>query len=261
VLAKRHLSFLQTLIVTCLGVTISFLCYSCGSKPTVAPGVCISFDDRTIHEWSEMSHLFKRYDAKVTFFITQFDSLDKDEIELLTSLRNQGHEIGSHGALHVISEHYIKANGYKQYLADEVDSNTLAMTNAGFAPTSFAYPYGAKYWFTDYLLLKRFSAIRGVAANPKDGRLDQFDDIFVSAAADEFDAVSFDYGSDLAVKDLRRAMARATQNNEILMLYAHCPGSDESDPYTFDVSLLELILKEAYENKLRFYTVSEIAAL
>jgi len=36
------------------------------------------------------------------------------------------------------------------------------MKKHGFDPKSFAYPYGAKYWFTDMMLLKKFKILRGV---------------------------------------------------------------------------------------------------
>ena len=51
-----------------------------------------------------MKELLKQYNSHVTFFITQFDSLDSGEIKMLRELEKEGHEIGSHGALHVVSE-------------------------------------------------------------------------------------------------------------------------------------------------------------
>ena len=39
-------------------------------------------------------------------------------------LKAGGHEIGSHGAIHVVSEYYIKEFGYDAYLEHEIDKNT-----------------------------------------------------------------------------------------------------------------------------------------
>ena len=81
---------------------------------------------------------------------------------MLRQLENEGHEIGSHGALHVLSENYIRENSYDEYIKNEIDANIFAMKKHGFDPKSFAYPYGAKYWFTDMMLLKKFKILRGV---------------------------------------------------------------------------------------------------
>ena len=109
-----------------------------------------------------MKELLKKYNSRVTFFITQFDSLEPSEIEMLKELEKEGHEIGSHGALHVVSENYIKAKTYKEYIENEIDASIFSMKKKGVTPKSFAYPYGAKYWFTDMLLLKKFRILRGV---------------------------------------------------------------------------------------------------
>jgi len=78
----------------------------------------------------------------VTFFITQFDSLTPDEIGLLHRFEDEGHEIGSHGALHVLSEHYIREHSYQDYLEKEIGKNLQSMRKHGFNPRSFAIPMG-----------------------------------------------------------------------------------------------------------------------
>lgn len=80
---------------------------SCYMSKNQQPGICLSFDDRTIEAWYEMRSLLNRYDAKVTFFISEFDSLSEKEIQWLNELAADGHEIGSHGAMHVNAEYYI----------------------------------------------------------------------------------------------------------------------------------------------------------
>src|SRR5688572_11158013 len=117
--------------------------FSCQQSEIKRSGICLSFDDRTVKEWYKMNDLLKKYNSRVTFFITQFDSLDSAEIMMLRQLENEGHEIGSHGALHVISENYIKENSYSEYIKNEIDANSLAMKKNGFVPKSFSYPYGA----------------------------------------------------------------------------------------------------------------------
>lgn len=102
-----------------LAVVVWFSACQSGTKRKA--GICISFDDRSIYEWQTFSGLLDRYNAKVTFFVTQFDSLNEQEIEILKDFKRKGHEIGCHGALHVISENYITEHGYAKYLQNEVE--------------------------------------------------------------------------------------------------------------------------------------------
>lgn len=238
-----------------------FILASCGSNESRrASGICISFDDRTVREWYGIRDLLKEYDAKVTFFITQFDSLDSSEVTMLRELAMDGHEIGSHGALHVMSEKYIKENSYKRYLRDEIRSSISSMKEAGFEPLSFAYPYGSKYWFTDFLLLKDFRILRGVTGLNRQKDLTLLDDIYFDFDDDRtVSAIGIDRGSGLTEIMIRQAMQRAADRNEVLLLYGHCPANaTEGASYNFDVTLLEFILIEANENKLKFYKISEL---
>ena len=82
-------------------ILLGLLTFSCHENEIKRSGICLSFDDRTVKEWYEIKDLLKKYNSHVTFFITQFDSLDSTEIRMLRELENEGHEIGSHGALHV----------------------------------------------------------------------------------------------------------------------------------------------------------------
>lgn len=222
------------------------------------PGICISFDDRTIREWEQLSGLFDRYNAKVTFFITQFDSLSAEEVLILKKMKAKGHEIGSHGAIHVVSEHYIQEHGYSAYLTNEVDRSIAVMEKADLRPTSFAYPYGASFWFTDYFLLKRFDVLRGVAIKPDGRRISDVDDIFSDGDDNSVSALGFDYNSRLTRSDIDEGIERAIRENEVILFYAHFPGEDSLNPYSFDPELLEYMLNKTRLNDLKFYTVSEL---
>lgn len=241
-------------------IFISILITSCRKNSQNQAGVCISFDDCTIHEWYAMRPLLNKYQAKVTFFISDFESLDSEKIAMLKTLQTEGHEIGSHGALHTISETYIKAHSYSAYLAKEVDSNTISMERKGFTPTAFAYPYGAKYWFTDYLLLKRFKIVRGVTPLNKEKLLEMTDEAFYDFGnRNVVSAIGIDHTPGLTAIQLQKGLKRAKAKNEVLMLYGHAPEnpSDSSD-YTFDIHILEYILKEVQQQHLKHYTITEL---
>jgi peptidoglycan-N-acetylglucosamine deacetylase len=247
---RQALFILLTLIVFCCRQT---------DEAKLTPGICISFDDRTIDDWFQLRDLLNRYQAKVTFFITQFDSLTPGEIEKLRVLQGDGHEIGSHGALHVIAGNYIMANSYQAYLENEIDANTRSLQKNGFEVNTFAYPYGADFWFTDRLLLKKFKTLRSVVPINQERDLTLIDEIFYDGEPqDKFWAISIDNVSRINAAMIDGALQRAKQNNEVLFLYAHKPTKVPADLYEFDMGLLEHILQEISRNRMGFYTFHEL---
>lgn len=232
---------------------------SCQKEPLHKAGICISFDDCTIKEWYEMRPLFHKYGAKATFFINTFDSLNTDQINMLRTLQAEGHEIGNHGALHVFAGDYIKAHSYSAYLKNEIDHNTEAMKLKGFTPTSFAYPFGAKYRFTDYLLSGRFKILRNVAALNEKKELETTDAVFYN-----FDnprsvsAITIDKVQGLTDTMIDKGINRAKTNHEVLMLFGHYPENKDGNAYSFNIHFLEYILQEAQKNHLKYYTISEL---
>lgn len=245
---------------TCLVIVVSLAIFSCTDGPPREPGICVSFDDRTIEDWYRMRDLFKEYNASVTFFVTQFDSLSSSEVDMLRELEKEGHEIGSHGALHVISENYIKAYSYNQYLKNEIEASIASMRSQGFEPKAFAYPYGAKYWFTDILLLDKFEVLRGVASIDDEHDITSIDEIFYDFDDDRtLNAISMDQNSRLTKDMIQKAMKRASDNKEVLLLYGHCPiNNNDRSAYNFDIEFLKFILSEAKSNNLKHFKMSEL---
>ncbi len=207
-----------------------------------------------------MKELLKRYHSHVAFFVTQFDSLDQSEIEMLKELEKEGHEIGSHGALHVVSEYYIKEKTYNEYITDEIDASILSMQKNGFTPKSFAYPFGAKYWFTDRMLLKKFKILRGVEPINEERDLTLIDNIYYTYNGDRtLAAIGIDKNNALTKEMIDKAIKRAIHEKEVLMLYGHSPTTAAGNgAYDFDIHLLEYILSEAQKNDLQFITYKEL---
>ncbi len=242
-------------------LTFFFLLFVLGCNNTKKPsaGICLSFDDRYIDEWYQMSELLNQYNAKVTFFITQFDSLTEEEIDKLKQLRAQGHEIGSHGSMHVISEYYIKEHSWNEYIDNEIIANKLAMQAKGLEPVSFAYPYGAKYWFTDYLISREHKAIRSDLPVNAERDLTKMDGIYYDFDGDnEFYSMGFDSNYHLTHEMITQAMKRAKMNNEVLFLHGHVPDNGQAAKYEFSMELLTFILMEANRQGLVFYRFSDL---
>jgi peptidoglycan/xylan/chitin deacetylase (PgdA/CDA1 family) len=233
---------------------------SCKPKEVRQPGICISFDDRSIEEWYNLKGLLKKYNSRVTFFVTQFNSLDSTEIEMLRELENEGHEVGSHGALHVLSEYYIKEHSYNEYIENEIEASISAMRKSGFKPRAFSYPYGAKYWFTDMILLRKFEVLRGVEPINNEKDLTLIDDIYYSYDGDRtLSSIGIDKNNGLTREMLSKAINRALNNKEVLMLYGHSPITEsDSEGYNFDLNELEYILNEAQKLNLKFIRYQDL---
>lgn len=213
--------------------------------------LCLSFDDHCVDEWFTLRELFLKYDARVTFFVTKFDTLTAAQVQKLRILQQDGHEIGFHGARHFLSEHYIKKYSMDQYLQEEIVKGLTVMADSGFRTTSFAYPYSAKYWFTDRELLNYFYILR--SSLPLQGQIAEMDDIYYPFDGGRLiTAISMDRGQGLSKELLTKAMDRAKEKKEALLLHGHEPG------LSFDVSFLEEILQLAQANQLEFLRVSDL---
>ena len=240
----------------CLIITIVV---GCQQKEKLKGGVCLSFDDRSIDEWFELRELFLVNEVKVTFFLTHLDGISEAEIHKLEILENDGHEIGFHGMRHVLSEYYIKEHTYKKYFDYEINPGIRWMDSVGFRCTSFAYPYGANYWFTDYLLGDQFDVIRGVSSLKNSVTITDNDDVFYSLSGNRtVDAIGFDMISPVDTIMINSAIDRCKSNNEVLLLFGHGPSFDLSQDYSFDVEMLEHIIKCVTEKNLRFYLIREL---
>lgn len=241
-------------------VILATLLFSCTNQVKRHPGISLSFDDRSVNEWFELRALLKENNVRATFFITQPDSLDSIEVQKLRMLQGDGHEIGFHGSMHVLSEYYIKENSYSDYLDIEIDKGMKTMDSLGFQCVSFAYPYGAKYWFTDFLLLKKFEFLRGVAPLNKEMDISDIDEVYYDFDNDKtLSAIGFDAISKVSYDMIDGALKRSIDNNEILLLYAHSPAiNNETDSYTFNIDLLKYIIQKAHENNISFYPMKEL---
>ncbi|AHM61811.1 polysaccharide deacetylase [Flammeovirgaceae bacterium 311] len=239
-----------------------FAAGACQSSDSVKPkaGICISFDDRSIREWYSLKELFARYNAKVTFFISGAAALTAEEVQMLKELEQQGHEIGSHGALHVRARDYIREHSYQEYLENEVFSNTRALEEKGFTPTAFAYPYGSGYWFTDLMLEKHFRAVRRAVSAHTLRKLAAADDVFFAPGENQkLIAANIDASSYMDEKIIVSAIQKAAAEKKVLLIFGHKPAlSPKPGSYTFDITLLEHILREAGKQNLEFYRISDL---
>ncbi len=219
------------------------------TKPAQAAFV-ISFDDQYVADWYAQRELFSRYNVRATFFITNTDSLTSTEVGMLKTLANDGHEIASHGAKHVNATNYVEENGLDAYIQHEVVSSINTLQELGFAPVTFAYPYGANSRTIDQELLKYFYLLRGDSWKVQGKDINELDKIFYSYDGKRvLNGLGIDYGSGVTIQDIEKAFSRASKQKEAVILYAHAINNN-ADTYSISPAMLEAIFKAAQKHKL-----------
>ncbi|MEA5257430.1 polysaccharide deacetylase family protein [Arcicella aquatica] len=246
------------------------LLISCQEKKASQPaGIALSFDDRFIKEWYQLRPLFKKYNAKVTFYVTQPDSLSEEEIIMLRQLQADGHEIGCHGAMHVGSIRYVWEHSTDEYMEKEVFQALRTMKRQGFNPTTFAHPGGSQIWYIDKELLKHFKLLRDVAIKERKiagftykRAVENMDEIYHQYNdSPKVNALLIDVGNNTTIEDIKKGLARAQQENSVMMLFGHRPLriiTHKPEEYGFDIHFLEQILAESAKLKLQYFTMNEL---
>ena len=147
------------------GLTAFLLGCNQAPKRPHAAGIALTFDDRYVEEWTQLRPLLKKYGAKATFYVTQFDSLSPNEIRLLHELVKDGHEIGAHGAAHIRVLDWLRGGGaLDDFFKLEIEAEVHSMNKAGFRPVTFAHVGGQQTWWTDRRLLRDyFQLLRDVS--------------------------------------------------------------------------------------------------
>lgn len=231
------------------------------SADTGKAGIVLTFDDRAVESWHSAKDLFEKYDAKATFFVTKYDSLSKDQIEMLKELQQDGHEIGSHGLSHLRATTFVKENSLEAYIAEEIVPSIKLMNADGIRPTSFAYPYGSRKKEIDNVLWDKFIIIRGTAPT-KELKIKEQDLAYCSPNGKNklIFGVGIDGIYENSIEDILEGIDRAKNNGEILTFYAHkIVEVEDNEKYEVARDKIETILKYIVANDMKFYTISEIA--
>lgn len=139
-------------------------------QPPARAGLALSFDDDDVAGWLGLADMLDRYQLRVTFFVTRFQSMSTADRATLAELARRGHDVEAHGVAHLRAPEAVQERGLEAYLRDEALPSVDALAAAGFAPRVFAYPYGARTSTIDRALLDHLALVRSVAY-PTDGVL------------------------------------------------------------------------------------------
>jgi hypothetical protein len=242
-------------------------CQSPSSRP--AAGIALSFDDRHVQDWTQLRPVLKKYNARVTFYVTQFDSLSPQEVAQLHDLQKDGHEIAAHGAAHIRVLDYLRGGGsLDDFYKYEIEAELISMRKAGFQPVTFAHVGGQQTWWTDRRLLSDyFILLRDVAMTERKisfltlkKAVFAMDDVFYQFdGASKVDALLIDQVTNITPTQLREGLVRAQNTQSVFVLFGHRPLFAPSDePYAFSVKTLETFLADAQRMGLKTYTMREL---
>jgi hypothetical protein len=141
---------------------MTFATYTDLAAGEVPGSLALSFDDHDIEGWTLLREKFLHYGARVTFFVSEYGSLTDIEKGELLQLQADGNDIEYHSTHHQNAEDYAAAHGVDAYIQDDILPGLQAMRADGWAPTIFAYPFGARTAATDKALEPLFTHIRAI---------------------------------------------------------------------------------------------------
>ena len=217
-------------------------------------GIALTFDDNSIDQWYAIRNRLQQYNAHVTFFVTGFQNLPQYQIDELTQLQNDGHEIAFHGCNHEDATAYLQNHTIQQYLDYEIIPGVNAMRDAGLTPHDFAYPYGHENGSLTAALQAYFSHVRGTQSLINDPILYEYGSNQLLIEGVGIDDLSYDN----TINEIYAAISRAKQEDKILVFYAHVPVETATGDYMLSYDRLDKILKNVSDNDMKFYTVSEL---
>ena len=221
-------------------------------------GVVFTFDDKFVDAWYDLHNLLDNTNWKATFFVMQYNTLNRDQIDKLKKLQEYGHEIGSHSYNHTSARDYARDYGIDAYLENEIYPLNELMAEDGFTLTSFAYPFGHRNVQTDAALLNEFKIIRGITGASNDNSTEPSllncyynnNKLIFGLGIDSSYGRSNEY--------LFSILDYAKKENKIVIFYAHNPRRIISGNYQVEYLRMVELCKYINDNNMKFYTVSDL---
>ena len=216
-------------------------------------GVAITFDDNTVDQWYAIRDILNRNNAHATFFVSQYEGLDQDQINKLKTLKADGNEIAFHGMYHTDVVDYLNSHSVQQYIDYEITPGINLMTNDGLAPVDFAYPNGSDDPAATLALEAYFGHIR-------DTHYDWDDMIYYQYGSNQafIAGIGMDESYGHSMTEIYDGISLAKTDDKILIFYGHEPVPSNPGSYQTSYDRLENILKYVSDNNLKTFTISEI---
>jgi len=225
---------------------------------TVAPpsshaGVAITFDDNYVDQWYAIRPILNKYNAHVTFFVSQYAGLDQSQITKLKTLQADGNEIAFHGYNHEDAVTYLQSHTVDEYMNNEIINGVTLMRTDGFNPVDFAIPYGSDSPAANI-------ALEGYFTHVRDTYYDWDNTIYYQYGSNQafISGIGMDESYGHSTVEINEHILKAKTDERILIFYGHEPVPSNPGSYQTSYDRLENILKYVSDNNLKTFTISEI---
>jgi peptidoglycan/xylan/chitin deacetylase (PgdA/CDA1 family) len=220
--------------------------------------VCFTFDDYHGENWLKADSLFRKYDAHVTFFI--MGDISPERAEVMKKLKASGHTIGLHSVHHSHVVNFIRENGERRYLEEEIRPQLDTCREYGFDVRSFSYPCNYRNEESDQVLFRYFDYLRtGRGLDNIPTPYYPLNELPEKCCFTGIGVGTF-YGTELPV--LKEEMTHAAETGSILVLYAHNIGPlEEIKKNDMPVEWLEELLAFAKASGIRIAGFDELNSL
>lgn len=220
--------------------------------------LCLTFDDHYLENWIKAIPLFKKYNAKATFFVC--GEVDSKVIASMKTLQDAGHTIGLHGINHAKSVDYVQKNGPVEFMKNEIIPQLEICRKNGIKIRAFAYPNSQRSHETDNELFKEFDFLRTSWAEirKKDIPVADTNGCFIKKISAKQLFYGFPSSGNFNMEEVKAAMKRAAEENSVLVLYAHNITEEIPPSHHIAVSQLTQLLEYAKTLKLSIKGFNEL---
>ena len=220
--------------------------------------LCLTFDDRYFDSWIKADEIFKKYDARVTFFVC--GRIDQEALTALERLQAAGHTIGLHGLNHAKTVSYAEENGLTAYTENEILPQLEICRKNDMDIRAFAYPYSQRNADTDNELFRTFDFLRTncTAVKTAEEPLDKADGCFVKSIRKKQVFHGFPASGNFGIDEVQTAMRRAAGEDSTLLFYAHDITENPNKSHHISRSQLVQILEYAKLLKMRVCGLNEL---
>jgi peptidoglycan/xylan/chitin deacetylase (PgdA/CDA1 family) len=207
-------------------------------------GILLGFDDYNETTWREGFALFKKYDAKVTFFVNL-----ENPTPFCLDAQTEGHEIGYH-TIH----HPDLSAVTREVFFEETIAPIAVFGSSGVTLSSFAYPGGEWKGWMHQELLGHYKIVRGFDAGFHIYDKDGIKNRYISSMSID----NIKYKSDREFQDdiMRILKIIKAGRNNVISLTSHAISNDA---WGIKKDRLEYLLKKCTELNVRFYKYRELS--
>lgn len=238
------------LISALLGTCLLF-----GAEKKGRGAVCFTFDDYAGANWLKADKIFKKYNARVTFFIV--GQITPEKVAVMKKLQQAGHSIGLHSIRHRNAVPLPQKWDMKKYFDTEVRPQLDICRKNGLDIRGFAYPNNRRSEVTDQELFKHFDYLRAGLGKARKtifyGAKDLKKKMVLGGGG-----IGAYYKSD--VNTLKKILKQAADSNTMIVFFSHNIYPKARHVH-MPAEMLEALLKYASELGMKVVGINEIEKL